>query len=338
MTTATASLDTEPADAPEVVAVRHHDPRHARVTLVDWMLGNRCNYACSYCPDALHDGTVSWQRLGAVTSTIDRIVDHYVDGLGRSVWIQFTGGEPTVNPDLPKILEHGKRRGCGVSLISNGSRTTRYWRSIVGSLDSAILTFHPEQADRDAFLEVARLVAEKVPTQINVAMLPDRFDETYAFAEALFAAIDHVNICLKAMLVDFGAVAYPYTERQKEVLVRAFPSKMKEEAVTPRRGVRVDFSDGRSAAISTSRLILEGLNRWEGFRCMAGVEALRVTDGGEIHRAVCGVGGRIGRIGETLMLPVVGITCDRRACHCVSDIHITKRRIGQPPGERQGSV
>ena len=65
--------------------IRHSNPEHGGVTLVDWMLGNSCNFACSYCPAGQHDGTIRWQRPEAVIAFYDRLHAHYVAGQGRRV-------------------------------------------------------------------------------------------------------------------------------------------------------------------------------------------------------------------------------------------------------------
>ncbi len=60
------------------------------------------------------------------------------------------------------------------------------------------------------------------------------------------------------------------------------------------------------------------------YRCQAGLESLRIKGDGQIFRAVCSVGGSIGRLVAAVELPVSGIVCDRAACNCVADILITK--------------
>lgn len=316
-------------DAPSpAMAVEHSNPDHARITLIDWMLGNRCNYACSYCPSGLHDGSLGWQPAEDVERMIDRLVAHYHDGLGRTVWIQFTGGEPTLNPQLPRILAHARDRGCKLSLISNGSRTPRYWQALLPKLESAILTYHGEGADPDGFFAIAETVASAIPLQVNVAVAPDRFDELMAIAERLWRDIPKIDVVLKPLRLGFGTALYPYAPEQLARLRRGFPSKRESRDVTPRSTVRVVAGDGSAERRRANQLILDGANRWAGFRCMAGVESLRIQGNGRITRAVCGVGGALGTLADPPELPLVGTTCDKAACACVADILISKRRRG----------
>ena len=96
-------LDGE--DRPSLI--RHSSPEHANVVLVDWMLGNSCNFACSYCPSSLHDGSVRWQRRRRSRPSTTSSTRTMSTGLGRKVWLQFTGGEPTLYPGLMGILGGG---------------------------------------------------------------------------------------------------------------------------------------------------------------------------------------------------------------------------------------
>ena len=84
--------------------------------------------------------------------------------------------------------------------------------------------------------------------------------------------------------------------------------------------------DGSQERRRANQFILSGTNRWKGYSCDAGLESLRVKGSGEVLRAVCGVGGVIGRLGEDVTLPVAPIRCTRERCTCITDILITKRR------------
>ncbi|MCG7519810.1 radical SAM protein [Ruegeria sp. Ofav3-42] len=90
--------------------IEHAEDKHKNVVLVDWMLGNRCNYACSYCPPALHDSTRGWQSLEFVVGMIEALREHYQAGMGSRVWLQLTGGEPTLHPKIKEILGAARAR------------------------------------------------------------------------------------------------------------------------------------------------------------------------------------------------------------------------------------
>lgn len=310
--------------------VRHAVAQHAQTLLVDWMLGNSCNYACSYCPAALHDGSVRWQSEPMVTSMFRRLDMHYARGLGRRVWLQFTGGEPTMHPRIVPLLEQAKTFGFKVSLISNAGRTVRFWERIASNLDAAILTYHQEFADHVHFISVAQRLSERMPVHVNVTVHPDRFDETMGLAEDLCGKAPDITLTLKPLRVGFGTELYDYTEAQLERMQTRLTQSKREDATIPRSVMVREFEGGGHDVRRANALLMAGQNRWRGYICEAGLESLRITADGRISRAVCGAGGQIGRLGQPLDFPVSPITCPKESCACVADILISKRRA-QPP-------
>lgn len=84
--------------------------------LLDVVLGYDCNLKCSYC--TITDG----MRLRSLpTATVAR----EIDAASRRGWkrVAFTGGEPTIFPDLPKLVRYARARGFDdVKVASNGLR------------------------------------------------------------------------------------------------------------------------------------------------------------------------------------------------------------------------
>ena len=70
--------------------------------------------------------------------------------------VSFTGGEPTLRPELPRFVRHAKGLGLAVNLISNGQRLddgARRRRSPPPGLDSAQLSLEgPDAALHDALV------------------------------------------------------------------------------------------------------------------------------------------------------------------------------------------
>lgn len=315
-------------------ALTHVDPAHAKVVLVDWMLGNHCNFACDYCPTNLHDGSIDWISLGDATRFLAQLHAHYVEGLGRNLWLQLTGGEPTQYPRFFDLCASAKSLDIKVAVISNGSRTARFWEKAASVLSSAILTYHDLQVDHARFIETLRILeAAGVPVHVNVTAHPDRFENIMASAEDILAQSVAATLTVKPLRIGFGTELYPYSDAQMARLA-ARPRRVARNGDEVRKKAAWDFqrglmlrwlSDGTTEKVRANDLILAGENHWRSFRCQAGLESLRVKADGTVYRAVCGSGGCLGRIGEdSLDLPVVPVTCDRDSCACVSDILITK--------------
>lgn len=113
-----------------------------------WELTYRCNARCAFCDYWRHPSSA-----GAELSALQ-----IEEGL-RKVraagcrLVNFTGGEPTLRPDLPEIVNAAARQGLWTSMVTNGSLLTRQnvkaLRSaglcnLLVSLDSTIATEHNE--------------------------------------------------------------------------------------------------------------------------------------------------------------------------------------------------
>ncbi len=325
----TASAELQGEEGPPKL-VRHANPAHAKTVLVDWMIGNSCNHACSYCPSNLHDGTLRWQDARLIRDMFRQLHRHYVLGLGQTVWLQFTGGEPTMHPQIVPLLSAATDQGFKVSLISNGNRTLRFWERVAGHLDAAILTYHSEFVDHAHFVEVAGFLAQSMPVHINVTLPPETFDTVFASAEEIGERIPDASISLKPLRKDFGDTLYPYSPDQLKRLETRITSIDREAETVPRTVMVREFPSGAYDIRRANAMIVAGQNRWKGMICSAGIESLRIHGDGSVTRAVCAADGRIGGLGEQLDLPTSPVKCPRKACACVADILITKRQLAAP--------
>ena len=111
---------------------------------VEWKIHNVCNHNCSFCGLENKDGSQRWYSLETYQEYTDKIVDSCN---GEPFWIQITGGEPTLFPELIELIKYIKQKGGYTSLISNGTRTLRWWNELKESksLDQLYITYHSEQ-------------------------------------------------------------------------------------------------------------------------------------------------------------------------------------------------
>src|SRR5215468_5535478 len=84
--------------------------------LLDVVLGSDCNLACTYCTI-----TEAMRRRALPAERVAREIDRAAARGFKEV--AFTGGEPTIRPELPALVKHAKRRGFEhVKVASNGLR------------------------------------------------------------------------------------------------------------------------------------------------------------------------------------------------------------------------
>jgi len=108
---------------------------------VDWYIGKRCNFSCSYCVDYLHDYTSPHVPL----ENMKKLVDLIYEKEGDNVLWSLTGGEPTLNPQFLDLCAYIKEKGRRyISVTTNGSRTLEYHKQMFNLVDGITQSFHFE--------------------------------------------------------------------------------------------------------------------------------------------------------------------------------------------------
>lgn len=325
--------DASPQTQPNPYAsIQHSNPEHKDWFVVNWCVANTCTYSCSYCPEDLHSGSKPWPKLDVVLAFIDKLM---AEVHPRKVYFEFTGGEVTVWPDFIAVCEHATRVGARVGLISNGSRSLRWWEEHVDKFDNVCLSYHPEHADKDAFLSLVKLTSTRIRTHVNVMMLPQQFNECYAFACKVIK-VPNISIALQPLIVDFGSQLFDYSESQKRVMANQHEllvAHIRHDKTWSyyRGAMRAVDKDDKSEVISAQRFVSMGMNNWKGWKCYSGVEQIVINMDGSILIGWCNVSPPIGTL-EDFKLPVQPVMCTSSMCHCNFDIMSTKVRTDENTG------
>jgi len=124
-----------------------------------WMIGSRCNYACSYCPPDLHDDTSPhpdldrlkqvWQNFYSTTRQTD-----------LPYKISFSGGEVTANKSFLPLIEYlrGNYNIGQIVVTTNGSASTAYYLRLAEIVDAISFSIHSEFWDEHKFFETVTAV------------------------------------------------------------------------------------------------------------------------------------------------------------------------------------
>jgi pyruvate-formate lyase-activating enzyme len=313
-----------------VVRIEHETPYADSLMFLQWALGNVCNFACSYCPTELHDGSVRSLPLEVIERFSDRVIAAY-SRPGRALLVEFTGGEATLYPDYPALIRYLDTRGVTLALSTNASRTLHFWEKVAPHLDHVNVTFHSEFTDADHLFEVIRLLRQAGSSvHANVMVLPSQFHRCVAVAERLAATIPDVTIALQGLRYDIGDRSYPYTPQQLEVLAtRSLPIQFTEPPRQLSKGRMVQvFEDGRRQTVEGYQLILRKENRFEGWQCRIGLDELVVDYRGNVWAGWCQVGGRIGHVAdEHIRFPEAPVRCTKPSCDCTLDVMNRRERV-----------
>lgn len=310
----------------DYIKLIHSNSDHKNWFVVNWCLGNTCNYKCSYCPEGLHDGSKKWPSLESIKSFITNTVKQVSP---KKVYVELTGGEVTLYKNFIEICKHCTELGAKVGLISNGSRTLRWWEENKKYFDHVCLSFHPEFADPDHFIEVIKILNNDVRTHVNIMMSPEKFDYCYAIANKV-KNLGNISMALQPLIHNFGDTLYDYTAYQKNIFDKQHELISRHIKFTKsfdyyRGAMKMVYSNNESKISSAHRFISLNENNWLGWKCYAGVEQIVVDMDGNIFRGWCNVGGNIGNITDkNFTISTDPVICNKSMCHCNFDIMSTK--------------
>jgi len=310
----------------QYIRLEHSNLDHKDWFVVNWCLGNTCNFSCSYCPVDLHDHSIPWPEFDVIKQFISNVRETHQD---KKIYFEFTGGEVTLYKHFIELCQFCRELDVKVGLISNGSRTLRYWEENKQYFDHVCLSFHPEEADEKHFTEVVKILNNDVRTHVNIMMSPDKFDFCYAVANKI-KNLGNISMALQPLIHDFGDTVYDYNEFQKKIFDKQHELIVKHIKYTKSfdyyRGAMVKiYPDNGRQVSSAQRFVSDKTNDWSGWKCYAGVEQLIVDKDGSIHRGWCKEGGPVGHIKDAnLNLLIDPVVCGNNMCHCNFDIMCTK--------------
>lgn len=150
---------------------------------INWDLGKRCNYDCSYCSPAIHDWTSPHHAVEVIDNFINQI-DAWVADQNKTFTINLTGGEPFVHPEILEILKNIKKAsayGDQLTAATNGSLPLGLYQQALEYLTNLTISLHLERADAETLATLDKAVAlhHEFPNRwinVQVMCLPGKFD------------------------------------------------------------------------------------------------------------------------------------------------------------------
>ena len=145
---------------------------HLNTMMIDWYIGKRCNFSCSYCADFIHDNYSAHVPFAKMKIFVDKIVERY----GTNIHWSLTGGEPTLNPDFIQLLEYLQDKKHEISVCTNGSRSIEYMTQMYALVDNITYSLHFEHITpklKDYTDKALQL--ENWRNNWNITIPPDQF-------------------------------------------------------------------------------------------------------------------------------------------------------------------
>lgn len=219
----------------KIIAIRslispHHAEYHVpKIFSLNWYLGIRCNYDCSYCSPSLHDWVSPHIPFDSVKKFLVK-VDDWASQQGKTIKYSLTGGEPFVHPDIIEILKAIRATNtCDdiFTAITNGSLPIDLYRNAFNSITNLTISLHFDRSVKeienitDKIITLNREFPDKFIT-VQVMMLPGKFDYIQSIAKRFTEnQVKHVYRRIR-----------PFTEDQ---LVNVYQSSNKRKILTTKR-------------------------------------------------------------------------------------------------------
>jgi radical SAM protein with 4Fe4S-binding SPASM domain len=249
-------------------------------SFVMWISTRQCNYSCPFCETAA--------GLPAPDELTTQEAKAFLDDLSRMRVrrLLISGGEPTLRPDLPVLLEHASRLAIAPGLISNGSLIQRRWPELkrfryflyMTSLDG-LPEFHDQTRGRkDAYTHALKsldlFASIGVPTRVVNTVV---YAENLAQLPRLMQQLEASGATLWQLCPTFGCgrAAGQSRFQMSGSELRALVDFVRDHRA--HRNLRV--------VLAHSRSYLSSLAGWEGdrpFFCGAGLTRCTVMPNGDV--------------------------------------------------------
>ena len=156
------------------------EPYH-KSFIVHWLIGNRCNYNCSYCPDMWHNYTSTDKTLTELQLAWKRILE--VNQTKHEKYeLSFLGGENTLNKDFLLFVKwlsynyHDMLSNMG--FITNGTASVTHYNELMKYCNWITFSTHSEFMDEDKFFTKV-IEINKLSKQYNCAIKVNIMDEPW---------------------------------------------------------------------------------------------------------------------------------------------------------------
>lgn len=318
----------------QLVRVEHSSKRYKKWVRIEWNMGRRCNFDCSYCGADLHDNTSKHMPFEKFEYAVKTMREFYAN---KQIRMSITGGEPFVHPRILDILELFPRYGVEeCSTITNGSLPLEKYQRALELIDTLIFSWHFEYLRVDHMKHVLSNLNRK-QVKVHLMYLPGKLEEIKGVVEWLNE--NNVKFSLRRIRPmtnhQTGEVNKPYSSGMKFAGIQYAGSEnyySVDELEYLDSFMKAGTADNNCELFTKDESWLDNVNtltknKWNTFKrwkCMAGIETLMIDNDGSVYRATCKQGGILGNIDTGFTLQQDPVLCMKQWCNCAADLNTTK--------------
>lgn len=252
-----------------------------------------CNFDCTYCFPGSHPGINRYPAdVDTTVKNFRFLFDMYATNMNKTkIHLMISGGgEPTIWPGIEQFCEEIKKyHNVYLTLITNGSRSLRWWEKNANFIDSVILSCHHEFVDINHYVNVADLLFSK-GIKVNALMLMDAmyWDKCISYIEVMKQSKYPWFIQTKEMVEAKGRDINSYTAEQLEYVsnnLKRFPDgdwMLKHYHEFRTHESIVIFDDKTTYPARAHSIIVNQWNEFKGWSCNVALETLLINPNGSI--------------------------------------------------------
>lgn len=328
---------------------------------IRWLPNNVCNFKCRYCfPNNSTGEYDSPKNIEVIINNFKHLLDVYKEKLGKTrTHIQIVGGEPTLWKDLAVFVEEIKKEhNVYISLITNGSRTIRWWKDKGHLVDNVHLSHHVAQADLDHTIQVADIMYELgKKITVKVLMDPQCWDECVQAVDYLKKKSKHKWFITVAEVIEPESASLnnirvinvddlQYTKEQKNYMkwgVKRMPGIKwfwNHRDLITNGEIRYTESiatleNNKKVRATSGTYINKNWNNFKGWSCNIGLESIFINYDGTL-RGSCGeylygldyyyniLDDNFTEKFNTELKPAI---CSKFNCICPPETHLSKKKL-----------
>lgn len=278
-----------------------------------------CNFNCPYCFPGSTSGKYRWPKsLDLVMDKFEELFTEYKKHYKTKFNLTIAGGgEPTLWPQLDEFCKSIKQlANVNISLVTNGSRTLRWWENNAKYIDEAILSCHVHEVDIEHFINVADTLYER-DTEVLAMMLMDakKWDQCVEYIDSMLKSDHPWNITAKPIVSSPGRDIDSYNQEQKDYIQTPIRFTMRKDVSKYKITESIGYYGDLHFPARTGDYIVAKQNFFEEWQCNMPLERIAVDAGLNI-KGSCGL----------TFNKIDSIKCTKHCCSCQPDTHITKWR------------
>ncbi|EFI32834.1 glycosyl transferase family 2 [Desulfonatronospira thiodismutans ASO3-1] len=304
---------------------------------VDWILTRRCNYSCSYCT-VYNNKTGFFVPIENLNSVIDRLNDlpH------QKIKLALSGGEPTIHPRYLDFIEHTistLQDRVTINTQTNFSRQLKFYENLVDRIGeqtdkiSFSSSYHFEHAEKHRFIEnILFLTEKKVPVTFKICAEPDRMDQVKdLYNEAKYLENDFLKVALVVVRENYGS--FPDKRYSSEDLAWLQNEYTENKGTILLKYYDISCNRIRDYYHTADELIINGMHKFTGMSCYAGLNRISIGSDGSLAPSVClrwskGLKHNVYDNPSSILSFQEPITCPCKVCHVPADMQVPKYNFG----------